>query len=262
VSIGFFLALVLVPFDTPAVKSGTIPDFRAFPADLATLRQLFEHIPDTVFFAKDRDGRYLAVNEALARRCGLQDTDGAAGRTVTDLFPSELAERYAAQDAAVLRSGRPILDRLELHWYAKGRAGWCLTTKLPVTGTSGDIIGLIGISRDLQAPGDTRGIPPGLATAMNYLETRYADPITPGQLAKLAGLPVVRFARLIKRVLRVTPVQWIAQTRLSAAARLLRESDRSVAEIAVACGYYDHSAFTRAFRSATGVTPSEFRKRG
>jgi AraC-like DNA-binding protein len=40
---------------------------------------------------------------------------------------------------------------------------------------------------------------------------------------------------------------------------LLAETDRSVADIAYACGFYDHSAMTRAFRSATNQTPSQFR---
>jgi len=179
---------------------------------------------------------------------------------VAGLFPAKLAERYAAQDAAVLRDGRPILERLELHWHSRGRAGWCLTTKLPVRDENGQITGLIGISRDLRAPGDTHGIPQGLTAAVEHLENHFMDPVTPGQLAKLAGLPAVRFARLIKRIFRISPVQWIAQTRLSAAAHLLRETDRSVADIAISCGYYDHSAFTRAFRAATDVTPSEFRR--
>jgi AraC-like DNA-binding protein len=78
-------------------------------------------------------------------------------------------------------------------------------------------------------------------------------------LARLAGLPPVRFARLIKRIFRVTPNQLIIQTRLAAAARLLAETERSVADIAYACGFYDHSAMTRAFRSATNQTPSQFR---
>jgi AraC-like DNA-binding protein len=49
------------------------------------------------------------------------------------------------------------------------------------------------------------------------------------------------------------------QTRLAAAARLLIETDRAVADIAYDCGFYDHSAMTRAFRSATNLTPTQFR---
>ena len=260
VSIAVGLAFVLARIDSRAVKISTIAAVHAFAPDLTVWRQLFDHLPDTVFFAKDTAGRYLVINETLARRCALRDPSEAIGRTVAGLFPARLAERYAAQDAAVLRDGRPILERLELHWLSRGRDGWCLTTKLPVRDAHGRITGLIGVSRDLRAPGDSNGIPAGLATAVEHLENHYMEPLTPADLARLAGLPAVRFARLIKRILRISPVQWIAQTRLSAAAHLLRETDRSVAEIAISCGYYDHSAFTRAFRSATDMTPSEFRR--
>jgi AraC-like DNA-binding protein len=68
-----------------------------------------------------------------------------------------------------------------------------------------------------------------------------------------------RFARLMKRFFGITPRQFIAKTRIAAASLMLRETERSVAEIAVACGFYDHSAFTRAFRSVTGVTPTQYR---
>ena len=63
----------------------------------------------------------------------------------------------------------------------------------------------------------------------------------------------------MKRVFQLTPGQLITQARIQLASRLLQETADSVAEIALACGYCDHSAFTRAFREATGVTPSQFR---
>ena len=50
------------------------------------------------------------------------------------------------------------------------------------------------------------------------------------------------------------------QTRLTLAAQLLRETNRSIADIAYSTGFYDHSAMTRAFRSATGMTPTQFRE--
>lgn len=223
------------------------------------MADLFDHVPDVVFFVKDSAGRYLAVNRALAERCGADERQALIGRKVNDVFPPALAARYAAQDAAVLRSGRPILDRLELHWYARGREGWCLTTKLPMRNAQGKIVGLIGISRDLRAPGERDHIPAGLVGALEHLEENYAEAVTPAILAGKAGLPPTRFARLIKRIFRLTPSQLITQTRLAAASRLLRETGQAVADVAVSCGFYDHSAFTRAFRSATGMTPTAFR---
>jgi PAS domain S-box-containing protein len=254
----------LVEIVMPSAKSRTSPSLSALVCEqgqvrVEELRHLFDHLPDVVFFVKDRAGRYLAANRALAERCGVAAPAQLRGLTVTALFPAQLAARYAAQDEQVLHTGRAVLDRLELHWHRRGREGWCLTTKLPLRDPAGVITGIIGISRDLRSPGDKDGIPASLSGALEWLEEHYADRLSPALLAKKAGLSAVRFARLIKRIFRLTPGQLISQTRLAAATRMLAETGRTVAEVAVECGFYDHSAFTRAFRSATGVTPTEFR---
>lgn len=245
------------------MKQGTktVAAQRTLSPEAAALAYLFDHVPDTAFFVKDLEGRYVAVNQSLADRVGARSAADMIGRPVTDFFPAALAGRYAAQDQDVLRTGHPIRDRLELHWYPRRRPGWCLTTKLPWRDSLGKVQGLVGISRDLRAPGDTEVIPNSLAGTLDHLETHYSDPVSPAGLAARAGLSPVRFARLIKRIFRITPSQLITQTRLAAASQLLRETRKPVAEVAVACGFYDHSAFTRAFRSATGETPTQFRAR-
>lgn len=224
------------------------------------LEQLFDHLPETAFFLKDTEGRYLAVNQSLVERCGLRFKRELIGRHVRDIFPEPLAERYSSQDQSVLRTGRPITDRLELHWYARRRPDWCLTTKLAIRESKGRIKGLIGISRDIRAPGDRSKIPSSLLPTLEQLEENLDH--SPASLARIAGLSPVRFARLIRRIFRLTPTQLITQTRLAAASEMLRSDTASIIEIAHACGFSDHSAFTRTFRSATGVTPSQYRKEG
>lgn len=227
---------------------------------LSALEQLFDHVPETAFFLKDIRGCYLLVNQSMVERCQLRDKRDLIGRHVREIFPKDLAEVYARQDQMVLTTGRPILDHLELHWYTQRHMGWCLTTKLPVRNAEGKVTGLAGISHDLRAMFDINAIPASLAGALEALETRPGDPHSPGRLARQAGLPPVRFARLIKRIFRISPNQLIVQTRLTAAAQLLRETERAIAYIAVATGFYDHSAMTRAFRSATGMTPTQLRQ--
>jgi PAS domain S-box-containing protein len=236
---------------------GTLPD--GLRPVLGVVGELFRNVPDTAFFVKDTEGRYVFCNQSLVERCGLRGETEILGRHVREIFPSDLGERYAAQDEHVLRTGRPLVDRLELHWYPRRRTGWCLTTKLPLRDESGKIIGLVGISRDLRALSDASGIPASLVSALEHLDASFHEPLSPAQLAKRAGLSPVRFARLIKRIFRLTPTQLISQRRLAAASQLLLESNASVADIALACGFYDHSAFTRAFRAATGLTPTQFR---
>ena len=227
--------------------------------DMRLLEQLFDHTPDTAFFIKDAAGRYLAVNHSLVERHGLQSKAQMLGRRPCDVCPGDFGRIPSEQDAYVLRTGKPIIEHLELHWYLPHKLVWCLTTKLPMRDVTGVVTGIIGISKDVRAPVAPQEIPAGVAAALARLETSYADPLTPSALARIAKLPAARFARIIKRIFGITPIQLIAKTRLAAASRLLRETDRSIAEIAHECGFYDHSAFTRAFRAVTSVTPTQFR---
>ena len=138
------------------------------PVDLTLMDQLLDHVPEIAFFLKDRSGRYLAVNQSLVERCGLREKHELLGRRASDIFPKELGELYSSQDQFVLGTARPILDRLELHWYAGRRPGWCLTTKLPLRDRAGVVVGLVGISRDLRAHENAEAIPAGFVKAMEF----------------------------------------------------------------------------------------------
>ncbi len=263
-SCGLFLRLALklrsdVKARTTQPTTAALPQAVA-PVEAALLEKLFDQAPDVAFFIKDVAGRYLAVNDSLVERHGLRHKSQVLGQRPCDICPGDFGRIPSAQDAAVLRTGRPLLDHLELHWYAPHKPGWCLTTKLPMRDASGRIIGLIGISRDVRAPIETRDIPVEFAAALDHFENHLADAVTPSAIARRAKLAPARFARLMKRFFGLTPSQFITKTRIASASRLLRETDQSVADVALACGFYDHSAFTRTFRAMTGVTPTQFRE--
>jgi AraC-like DNA-binding protein len=224
------------------------------------LEQLFDHTPDIAFFIKDHTGRYLVVNNSLVERHGLRRKSQMLGKRPCDVCPGDFGRIPTEQDAAVLRTGRPIIERLELHWYAPNKPVWCLTTKLPMRDANGVVSGIIGLSQDVRTRMPTKEIPAEIAAALRYLEAAYAEAMTPSILAGVAKLPAARFARIIKRIFGITPSQLISKTRIATASRLLRETDKTVADIAYDCGFTDHSAFTRAFRAVTSVTPSQFRE--
>jgi len=244
-----------MPMSTVGAKIQT--NSVSVPVDV--LAELFDHAPDLAFFVKDDAGRYVAVNESLVKRHGYRHKSDVLGRRPCDICPGDFGRLPTEQDAQVLRTGKPLIDHLEQQWYLPRRPVWCLTTKLPLRDPTGKIIGLIGISRDVRAPVDPRHIPAQLALALESFESNLAEPVTPAILAQRAGLTLSKFSRLIRRFFDLTPNQFIAWTRLVAAARLLRETDMGVCEIAHQCGFYDHSAFTRAFHSAMGTTPTEYR---
>jgi PAS domain S-box-containing protein len=223
------------------------------------LEDVFDLLPDTVFFTKDAAGRYTAANRTLATRCGFKSKREILGRRVGELFPAPLAERYAAQDLQVLREGRRIVRRLELHVYPDGRRGWCLTSKFPLR-RNGRIVGLAGISRDIGSPDDEHAIPDSLVAAIEHIQEHFDRRVTIGDLASMARVTPYRFSRMVGQIFGITPGQLLIQTRIEAAATRLRETGDSAARIAQACGFGDQSAFTRRFKAVTGLAPLAYRK--
>lgn len=227
--------------------------------EVSILSSLFDAAPDVAFFVKDAEARYVTVNDSLVERHGLASKAEALGKKSCEICQGDLGRLPTEQDEEVLRTGKPLLEHLEMQWSLHNRPVWCVTTKRPITDEQGRVIGIVGFSRDVRVPVQTDEIPEGFAIALEEFEKSLSDQVTPATLAEKAGLTSQQLTRLTKRVFALTPTQIITRGRIAAASQLLRDTDKTVAEIAAACGYYDHSAFTRAFRNATGVTPSDFR---
>lgn len=80
------------------------------------------------------------------------------------------------------------------------------------------------------------------------------------EIAAEAGVGVAALGALVRRYTGCTPAAWVRGLRLDRAARLLAGGDRAIADIALDCGFSEHSALTRAFRRVHGLSPSEYRR--
>lgn len=221
------------------------------------LTHLFNAVPDVVFFVKDCNGRYTHVNLTLVQRLGFRRPDDVVGRHVVELFPVPLGSSYSAQDHQVLSGGQHIENCLEVHLFRNRAPGWCLTCKYPLR-QQDEIVGMVGISRDLGRPDAHHPVYDRLARVMDYLKESYAETVRIRDLARLADLSVAQLERHFQRVFQLNPEQMLTKLRIDASMRLLMGT-ASIAAVGQACGYSDQSAFTRQFRRLTGITPSQYR---
>ena len=118
-------------------------------AERTLLRTLIDNLPDYVF-VKDAQSRFITTNKAHLATLGAS-LEEVVGKTDFDFFPKELAERYFADEQEVIRSGQPLLNRIEESTDAQGNPQWLLTTKVPLRDKSGQVVGLVGMSRDITA---------------------------------------------------------------------------------------------------------------
>ena len=221
---------------------------------------LFDCLRDIVFFIKDRQGRYVVVNKTLALRSGLADKNALIGKTPAEALGKELGVSYEKQDQAVLRTGDPIVNQLELHIYPNRSVGWCVTNKQAIHDDQGAVSGLAGVSQDLRAPDRHHKDFQSLQSIIEYTEDHLADPPDVRKLAAIAKMSPFQLDRRMRQAFGLSTGQWVLQQRLDLARKELLETDTPIAEIALMAGYRDQSAFTRQFHRATGLAPSAFRR--
>ncbi|WP_226343841.1 AraC family transcriptional regulator [Agilicoccus flavus] len=246
---------------TPALRA-------ALPEAMLTL---VDELTTTMFCVKDADGRYVAVNPTFVRRTNESSARAVLGRSASELFVPELAARYEEQDDLVLRTGATLRNELELIAPPGGSPRWYLTAKVPLRGPADaetrqdrrrppgppPVIGLVSLSQDLGS-GDEEAMH-ALTRVVEHIDDHLGETIRVPDLAAVAGCSVDTLERRVRRAFRRTPGQLVLTARIDRARELLRGDD-PLAEVALACGFYDQAAFSRTFARLAGQTPAAYRR--
>ena len=111
------------------------------------LKTLMDNIPDSVYF-KDDQNRFILVNKAKAAHSNVAP-EQMIGKTDFDFYPHDQAQRIVDDENAIMRSGQAIINKMERLGHDDGLERWMSVTKIPRYNEDGDIIGTMGISRDV-----------------------------------------------------------------------------------------------------------------
>ena len=123
-------------------------------AELAEANSLFqtllENSPDCIYF-KDRQSHFIRFSKAFEKLFDVSDAGSLRGRTDFDFFTEDHARPAFEDEQEIIRTGKPMINKLEKETHVDGRVTWCLTTKMPWRDKGGTIIGTFGISKDVTA---------------------------------------------------------------------------------------------------------------
>ena len=221
-----------------------------------TVRDLFECLPDLMYFAKDSHLRLMAGNRAFVHHCGFKNESELIGKTDHEIFPPQMAEKFAQDDRQILESGKAMNDMVELFPNEMGMPGWYTTDKIPLFTRSGEIAGLCGLVRSYQVEGDEE-----LKSVTEMFMKNFAKKNSMSAIAKGAGISVRQMEQRFQEVYKTTPIQYVMRLRVLRACEMLTTSHQPVTSIALEVGFYDHSAFSRKFSELIGESPRAYRNR-
>jgi AraC-like DNA-binding protein len=223
-------------------------------------RHLFDHLPGTLFFAKDRELRLMAGNPAFVQRCGFQTEEEIIGITDSSIFPPRLAEKYRKDDELIIATGKASLGIIELFPNGDGKAEWFVTDKLPLFNSDGEICGLCGTVRSYEAQRAAMQPYLEMAAVADHLKLHFREKLDVPALAKLAHMSVRQFERKFRATFQITPQEYMIRMRVIEACDLLVRTNQPVTSVALDAGFYDHSDFARHFRRHMGQTATQYRR--
>ena len=238
-------------------KSRFQTDFLSQIGELSPFRQLLDLVPDVAFFMKDRGGRFVMQNQRSCEYCQVNHEWETLGKTDYDFFPKDRAALYVQGDQEVMRSGRPIVNAIAPA--PENSDKMIVYSKVPVYDKGGRIIGVAGIHRIIEGLRDTPHWYGRFSTVIDHIHKKYGEEVDIAALAAQAGVSQSQLERRFRQLLGTSPGEYILRVRISASRALLETTDRTIADIALAVGFYDHSHFTRTFRRMMSCSPRQYR---
>jgi PAS domain S-box-containing protein len=184
-------------------------------------QSLIDVVPDNLW-VKDVESRFVVANRATALRMGHASPQELIGKSDLELCPWETAQKYLADEREVIESGRPMIDSEEYVLAPDGAKVWIATTKAPLRNERGEVVGIIGVSRDV-----TRR---RLADALREGQAEILQMIVGGASAEIV------LEELVHLVESQSNGTVVAIVPLADKGRKLRRSVTSLAEIEVQSG--------------------------
>jgi AraC family transcriptional regulator len=214
------------------------------------------------------DGLYATEARHAGGLCGASTVIfNPSGTTHRDHFHSSTGEFLAIslskEVAELIESSVPFPIVLRNREMVRTLREACTELRNADTASAFVLEGL-GMELSAAAPGESyfpdRKPPKWLIRSRDLIRDCHANDLTIAAVAAVAEIHPVYLARAFRQYFHYSPGKYLRACRIDKARQLLAGSDLTLAEISQETGFYDQSQLTRAFKTATGRTPGEFRR--
>jgi PAS domain S-box-containing protein len=114
------------------------------------LNALLNNSDDKIYF-KDAESKFIRCSASMAKLFNVERPDQLIGKSDRDFFSDEHAREAFENEQEIVRTGKPILGKVEKETWRDGRVTWVITTKMPLRDETGKIVGTFGVSKDITA---------------------------------------------------------------------------------------------------------------
>ena len=234
--------------------------FDAVGPNIRMFAEMMNTLPNVGFYIKDACGRIIMLNRHNCELSGFSSEAEAIGKTSQELFPAEYSNEYANDDECVRKTGKPLLRKIS---YKHADRALTPDTKniFPLVDADGKIVGTACLHFRTRAAGGFPGSSAILNDTRDFIAKNLNGDLSTESLARRVRLSVSRFRHLFKETIGLTVAEFVTSLRIEAAVRLLTTTNRTIADIAAATGFFDHSHFIRIFRQAKKMPPGAYRLR-
>lgn len=233
--------------------------FKRCPSAVSLLK-LHDALPQTYFYAKDKQSRFVKVNQLFLDNHNYDHEYKVLGKCDRDLHPPLMAESYMAEDQRVMKSKQQQESEVWLVLYRRKTPRWFNSTKTPLFDQEGKVIGIAGVMYLVQNEKEIETYFKEISPAILYMEKHFGQTVPMQYMAELSGLSSTHFNRQFQKLVKITPSKYLNLIRVQVARGLLTTTKKDLSEIAIETGHTDQSHFTRRFREVTGITPQVYRK--
>ena len=172
-----------------------------------------------------------------------------AGQALSDLFGAD-SVRFSVLSGRAYERARSVLDGLYRFDGAEA---------LRKAETSSAVMQLMLILAE-NTPSERASVPDTLSLAIEYVNKHISEQLTIDGISAASYISKYHLCRLFKSKIGITIMEYVLQTRITAARELLASGELSVTEVSIACGFSSPAYFSRAFKSCVGLSPIRYKK--